>query len=84
MTPTATLWALQKVKSVDQRFHEWLDNINETEKIDKSIVVFNFGLFESAEGLIMDLKFSMKMMTIWLQRGTLNLNRNIFHSVQSF
>ena len=81
MTPTATLWALQKVKPVDQRFHEWLDNINETEKIDKSIIAFNFGLFESAESLIMDLKFSMKMMTIWLQRGTLNLNRNIFHSV---
>lgn len=44
---------LHNVKSVDQRFHEWVDNINETEKIDKSIIAFNFGLFESEEGFTM-------------------------------
>lgn len=49
---------LQKVKSVDQRFHEWLDNINKTERIDKSIIAFNFGLFESEEGFTMYLNGS--------------------------
>lgn len=44
---------LQNIKPVDQRFHEWVDNINETEKIDKSIIAFNFGLFESEEGFTM-------------------------------
>ena len=44
---------LQKVKPVDQRFHEWVDNINKTERIDKSIIAFNFGLFESEEGFTM-------------------------------
>jgi len=44
---------LHKVKPVDQRFHEWVDNINETERIDKSIIAFNFGLFESEEGFTM-------------------------------
>jgi hypothetical protein len=44
---------LHKVKPVDQRFHEWVDNINETERIDRSIIAFNFGLFESKEGFIM-------------------------------
>lgn len=44
---------LHKVKPVDQRFHEWVDNINQTERIDKSIIAFNFGLFESKEGFTM-------------------------------
>lgn len=44
---------LHKVKPVDQRFHEWVDNINKTERIDKSIIAFNFGLFESEEGFTM-------------------------------
>ncbi len=44
---------LHKVKPVDQRFHEWVDNINKTERIDKSIIAFNFGLFESKEGFTM-------------------------------
>lgn len=44
---------LHKVKPVDQRFHEWVENINETERIDKSIIAFNFGLFESKEGFTM-------------------------------
>lgn len=44
---------LHKVKPVDQRLHEWVDNINKTERIDKSIIAFNFGLFESEEGFTM-------------------------------
>ncbi|WP_343557180.1 hypothetical protein [Sphingobacterium sp.] len=44
---------LHNVKPIDQRFHEWVDNINETEKIDNSIIAFNFGLFESEEGVTM-------------------------------
>lgn len=49
---------LQKVKQVDQRFHEWVDNINKTERIDKTIIAFNFGLFESKEGFTMYLNGS--------------------------
>ena len=49
---------LQNVKPVNQRFHKWVDNINETEKIDKSIIAFNFGLFESEEGFSMYLNGS--------------------------
>jgi hypothetical protein len=29
--------------TVDQRFQEWLETINEIEKVDKSIIAFNFG-----------------------------------------
>lgn len=44
--------------TVDQRFHEWLETINKIEKIDKSIIAFNFGLFESEEGFTMYLNGS--------------------------
>ncbi|WP_333888152.1 hypothetical protein [Sphingobacterium siyangense] len=49
---------MQTVKPIYQRFHEWLNNINKTEKIDNSIVAFNFGLFESEEGFTMYLNGS--------------------------
>lgn len=49
---------LQKDKLVEQRFHEWLETMNETEQIDQSIVAFNFGLFESEEGFEMYLSGS--------------------------
>lgn len=49
---------LQKDKLVEQRFHQWLETMNETEQIDQSIVAFNFGLFESEEGFTMYLNGS--------------------------
>lgn len=49
---------LQKDKPVNQRFQEWVAKINENEKIDNSIIAFNFGLFESEEGFTMYLNGS--------------------------
>ncbi len=39
--------------TVEQRFIEWLENINNSEKIDSSIIGFNFGLFEATDGFEM-------------------------------
>lgn len=39
--------------TIEQRFTEWIQHINQTEKIDSSIIGFNFGLFETTEGFEM-------------------------------
>lgn len=39
--------------TIEQRFTEWIENINKKEKVDSSIIGFNFGLFESTEGFEM-------------------------------
>lgn len=49
---------MQTAKLIDQKFHEWLDNLSKTESIDKSIIAFNFGLFESGDGFTMYLNGS--------------------------
>lgn len=36
--------------TVEQRFSEWIDNINQEEIVDSSIIGFNFGLFETTDG----------------------------------
>ncbi|NDV65150.1 hypothetical protein [Bacteroides sp. 224] len=38
---------------IEERFEKWLEQINSEEKIDSSIVGFNFGLFESTDGYMM-------------------------------
>lgn len=39
--------------TIEQRFSEWMELINENEEIDNSIVGFNFGLFETSDGFEM-------------------------------
>jgi hypothetical protein len=39
--------------TVKKRFLKWVEKINQTEKIDTSIIAFNFGLFESTKGYTM-------------------------------
>jgi hypothetical protein len=39
--------------TIEQRFLKWTEKINQTERIDSSIVAYNFGLFESTKGYIM-------------------------------
>ena len=36
--------------TLNLKFNNWLKRINENEKIDSSIIAFNFGIFESPEG----------------------------------
>lgn len=36
--------------TIEQEFAEWLKNINQIEKVDNSIIGFNFGLFETTNG----------------------------------
>mgnify|MGYP006198081177 CR=1 FL=1 len=50
---------------IEQAFAEWLDNINEIEKIDNSIIGFNFGLFETTKGFEMYLIGSKKFEIIF-------------------
>ncbi len=39
--------------TVEQRFTMWIENISQSEKIDNSIIGFNFGLFETTDGFEM-------------------------------
>ncbi len=39
--------------TIEEKFNDWLNNLNKTETIDPQIVAFNFGLFETSEGYIM-------------------------------
>ena len=36
--------------TLEIQFNEWLDRLNKTEKVDKTIIAYNFGLFETSEG----------------------------------
>lgn len=38
---------------IEQTFTEWLEDINQIEKVDNSIIGFNFGLFETTNGFEM-------------------------------
>lgn len=42
--------SINKVMTIEKSFEAWLDQINKTEKVDSSIIAFNFGLFESNNG----------------------------------
>ena len=46
--------------TIEQAFTEWLENINAIEKVDNSIIGFNFGLFETTNGFEMYLIGSKK------------------------
>ncbi len=46
--------------TIEQAFTEWLDNINQIEKVDNSVIGFNFGLFETTNGFEMYLIGSKK------------------------
>lgn len=43
----------KNIMTTEQRFAEWIERINQTEKFDNSIIGFNFGLFETTEGFEM-------------------------------
>lgn len=38
---------------IEDRFEKWIETINRTEKIEPSIIGFNFGLLETTEGFEM-------------------------------
>ncbi|HRE79187.1 MAG TPA: hypothetical protein PLL09_15325 [Flavobacterium sp.] len=46
--------------TIEQAFAEWIDQINENETVNNSIIGFNFGLFETTKGFEMYLIGSKK------------------------